>query len=282
MNLPEEYCKEDSYFKILPVAFEKNLTAGIGTSNGPKEIIKASKHLEYYDEQFENEPFLQGIKLLKQPNVKNLSQEEMHRKIQIPEKGFTTILGGDHSVTIAIIKHLLKKQDFSVIILDAHSDFRHSWNNSKYNHACISKRISEKTNIVLIGVRSQDIDEAKEMKEKNIPIIKAYEMEKEISEKLLIILKELKDKVYISIDVDVFDFIKNTGTPEPGGISWNQTIKILEHIFKEKEVIGADITEFAPKNNFVDEAYSLAKLSYKLMSLKTKYSQRLNTTGAIQ
>ncbi|MFH1589151.1 MAG: agmatinase [archaeon] len=257
MDLADEYSGENSFFSILPIEYEKDVTYGKGASKGPKEIIKASQHLEYYDEQFYCEPFLKGIKTLEAvEEVKELSNN------------FTIALGGDHSITIGVVDKLLEKEDFSVIVLDAHSDMRHSWNNSKYNHACTSKRISEKTSIGLIGIRSQDIDEAKEIKKnKDIHQIKAYEFNEE---KLFQLLKKLKNKVYISIDVDVFDpsFIRNTGTPEPGGFTWNEVINILQKIFKEKEVIGADIVEFAPNINFEAEAYSLAKLAYKLMSLK--------------
>lgn len=105
----------------------------------------------------------------------------------------------------------------------------------------------------------------------NIDLIKIYDHNE-------IILKEkisrLKDNIYISIDVDVFDpsFIRNTGTPEPGGFAWDQVINILKIIFQNKNVIAADIVEFAPTENFRAEAYSLAKLAYKIMALK--YKQR--------
>ncbi|TKJ17174.1 agmatinase [Candidatus Woesearchaeota archaeon B3_Woes] len=254
MNLPEKY-RKNAFFQILPIEYENNPTYGKGAKKGPKEIIKASKHLEYYDEQFDNEPFAKGIKTIK-------NKKEVNSK-------FTISLGGDHSITIGVVKDLEKKyKDFSVIILDAHPDMFHSWNNSQYNHRCVSQRISENHNILQIGIRSMDIDEKEIIdSKKNINIIKAYDFNKE---KLKQELKKLKNKVYISIDVDVFDisFIRNTGTPEPGGFSWNQVIEILEEIFKNKEVIGADINEFAPRYNFKAEAFSLAKLAYKIMALK--------------
>jgi len=275
MNLPKKYRSESSKFKIYPIKYEKDLTFGKGTSQGPKNIIKASQHLEYYDEQFDNEPFIKGIETLKTLNLTNQSPEEAFKKIKCnTPKGFFAALGGDHSITYPIVSSLFEKTDFSVIILDAHSDMRHSWNNSRLNHACVSKRISEKTSLCLIGVRSQDIDEAKEIaSNKNIFQIKAYDY----SEKLLKnILPKLKSKVYISIDADVFNpsFIRNTGTPEPGGFSWDEVINILKIIFESKEVISADIVEFSPNKNFQAESYALAKLIYKLFSMKLKYSTK--------
>ena len=270
MNLPEEYSKEDSFFKILPVAYEKSTTYGDGASKGPEEIIQASKHLEYYEDQFNNEPFTKGIKLL--PELKlNSTPEEMVKQVSeivANQKGFLISLGGDHAVTFGAVKGF--KEDFSVIVFDAHSDFRQEWNGSELNHACVAKQLSKNHDLALIGIRSQDIEEHNEIKNNpNIHQLNAYDFS---LEKLKEILPKLKEKVYISIDVDVFDpsFLKNTGTPEPGGLQWNQLISSLEEIFKQKQVIGADIVEFAPKENFRTEAYSLARLVYKLFSLKFK------------
>jgi agmatinase len=272
MNLPEEYRKENSYFKILPISYEHSVTYGKGAYNGSEEIIKASKHLEYYEDQFNSEPFVKGIKTLDKLDLKNSTPEQMVEKISeitSKQKGFLLSLGGDHAITIGTVKGLEKQnKEFSVIIFDAHSDFRNSWNGSELNHACVSKQLSKNHNLALIGVRSQDIEEHKEIKENSeVHQLKAYDFS---LEKLKEILPKLKDKIYISIDVDVFDpsFIRNTGTPEPGGLRWEQIIESLKEIFQQKEVIGADIVEFSPKQNYDSEAYSLARLVYKIFSLK--------------
>jgi agmatinase len=290
MNLPEEYRK--GKFVILPVSYEKDVTFGKGALLGPKEIIKASEHLEYYDEQFDCEPFLEGIELLGE--VKAETPEEMVEKVSTKinhlftgarhdyfsnkkcasigasvQNKFVIGIGGDHSVTIGLTKNL--SEDTSVIILDAHADFFHSWNGSTLNHRCVSQRLSAKHDLLLLGVRAMDRDEKEIIdNNENVHMIKAYDFN---LTKLKEILPKLKDKVYISIDVDVFDpsFIRNTGTPEPGGFNWNQVIAILKVIFSEKEVVGADIVEFAPKENFQAEAYSLAKLCYKIMGMKNAY-----------
>jgi agmatinase len=266
MNLPPEYQK--GKFVILPIEYEKDLTFGDGASLGPAEIIAASKHLEYYDEQFDCEPFEKGIELLEP--IKADEPEEMVEKVSEEIKKhkdkFVISLGGDHSVTIGAVKGI--EDDFSVIILDAHADFRDSWNGSSLNHACVAKQVSKNHKLALLGVRSMDIDEKKQIENaENVHLLNAYGF---TLEKLRQILPKLKDKVYLSIDVDVFDpsFIRNTGTPEPGGFTWNQVIAILKTIFKEKEVIAADIVEFSPKENFQAEAYALAKLCYKIMAMK--------------
>jgi agmatinase len=262
MNLPEEY--RTGKFVILPIEYEKDLTYGKGASLGSKEIIKASEHLEYYDCELNSEPFLEGIELLEPVKAENT--EEMIDKVSaIVKNKFIMGLGGDHAVTIGLTKNL--PDDCSVIILDAHADFFHSWNGSEYNHRCVSQRLIAKHDLALIGVRAMDKDEDDLIKNnQNVHLVKAFEYS---LDKVKQILPKLKQKVYISIDVDVFDFITNTGTPEPGGMSWNQTMELLQLIFNEKEVVSADIVEFAPQENFRSEAYALAKLVYKIIGFKS-------------
>ena len=277
MNLPEEYRTENAKFVILPIAYEKELTYGTGASRGSREIIKASEHLEYYDDQFDVEPYEKGIKVLEPLSLNDVSPEEMVKTVaeavtKIPTEKFLIGLGGDHAVTIGIVNGLeqIYSNDFSVIQFDAHADFRDSWNGSSLNHACVTKQISKKHSLLLVGVRSMDVDEKRQMEEsKNVHLIQKYDFS---LEKIKEILPKLHPKVYITIDVDVFDpsFIRNTGTPEPGGLWWDQIIDALHLIFQQKEVIGADIVEFAPNFNFEAEAYSLAKLVYKIMALATK------------
>ncbi len=268
MNLPEKYTTKNSKFFILPVPYEKDVTYGQGASKGPSEIIKASKHLEYYDDQFDCEPFENGIKLL-EPVTGNTPEEMIENVWDITKQHqnkFIIGIGGDHAVTLGLTKHL--DENTSIIQFDAHADFRDSWNNSSLNHACIARQLSKKHSILQIGIRSMDVDEKNLLNQSNtVHTISAYNY---TIEKVQELLPKLKDKVYITIDVDVFDpmFIRNTGTPEPGGLIWNQVINTLQLIFKEKEVIGADVCEFSPKYNFEAESYSLAKLVYKIMAMK--------------
>jgi agmatinase len=265
MNLPDEYCGDDSEFVILPVEYEKSPTYGKGASKGSLAILKASKHLEYYDEQFDCEPYELGIKVL--PAVKSID-------INLPDKGFPIILGGDHAVTIGAIKAIEKKHDkFSVIILDAHPDFRYSWNGSQQNHACVARRAVASHKVGLVGVRSMDKDVSEAIAANDdVHIIKAYDYN---PQKLKKLLSKLDEKVYISIDVDVFDpsFIRNTGTPEPGGFFWDRVIDVLKTVFDDKKVIGADIVEFAPITNYEAEAFALSKLCYKLIALQLRAQQ---------
>tara|TARA_Y100000310_G_scaffold124700_1_gene123375 strand:- start:3155 stop:4006 length:852 start_codon:yes stop_codon:yes gene_type:complete len=280
MNLPQEYRTNNSKFGILPISYEKDLTYGEGASKGAQAIIEASKHLEYYDDQFNSEPFEKGILTLPELTFNEKTPEEMVKiiseKIKEQKDKFIISLGGDHAVTIGIVKRLEQTNEFSIIQFDAHADFRDSWNNSPLNHACVSRQISKNHELLSIGVRSMDIDEKRLIEEnQNVHIIQAHNFN---LEKIKQILPKLKDKVYITIDVDVFDpsIIRNTGTPEPGGLTWNQIINSLTLIFQNKQVIGADIVEFSPNHHYNSEAYTLAKLAYKIMALELKGKQTLS------
>jgi agmatinase len=264
LDLEEKYSDEKSQFCIAPIPIENNPTYGKGAEKAPEEIIKASKHLEYYDEQFDCEPFEKGIYTL--PPITNF--DDIEQEITKQKNKFIISLGGDHSITIKAIKALERCHDFDVIIFDAHPDMFHSWNQSQFNHRCVAQRASENHNVLIIGVRSMDKDE-KDIIDANdsVNVIKAHEY---CTDSLKKELDKLKKNVYVSIDVDVFDpsFIRNTGTPEPGGFFWKQLIRELRVVFSHKNVVAADIAEFAPETNFRAEAFSLAKLCYKLMALK--------------
>ena len=274
MNLPKEFAGKDAKYYILPISYEGNLTGMKGASKGPEEIIKSSYQLEYYDEQFNKEPYKKGIHLLQ--NLIALSPEEITeniiQEVSKHKDKFIISLGGDHSVSIGIVKGLENvHDDFSVIVFDAHPDLFYSWNNSRLNHRCTLFHISSRHLTSLIGIRSMDKDELEVIKNNNISVIYSHE---NVKKNLLEILPKLKNKVYISIDVDVFDpsFIRNSGTPEPGGFFWKEFIELLEIIFKNKNVIGADIVEFSPNNNFESESYFLSKLIYKIMALKDNFN----------
>lgn len=265
MNLPKKYSGKKSKYYILPIEYEGNMTGKKGASKGSKEIIKASYQLEYYDDMFESEPYEKGIHVLKPVKASEPEEamENIAKEVKKHKGKFIISLGGDHSVTIGILKGLGK--NFSVISFDAHADLFDSWNGSKFNHRCVNKQASHNHDMAIVGLRSLDKDEATQIKE-NEKIHATYD-------RLFDVLSKLKNKVYISIDVDVFDpsFIRATGTPEPGGFQWNKMIKYLKMVFDTKEVIGVDIVEYSPDKNSDAESYSLAKLVYKIIAMKEFY-----------
>ena len=290
MQLPKEYRNlKDCKFVILPISYEKDLTYGAGAASGSIEIIKASEHLEYYDAEFNIEYFEKGVFVNPVLKLSDSTPEEMLSKIQesvesVGSNKFVIGLGGDHAVSIGLVQAAEKLHDnFAILQIDAHSDFRDSWNGSKLNHACVMRQLVDKHEIVAVGIRSKDKDEraAVDLNEK-VQTIYAWDFDLEKVKSAL--LKLESEKLYITIDVDGFDpsVISGTGTPEPGGLLWKQVIEILKLCFSLKEVVGADIVEFAPvyqyspnrslnlTNQSRVEAYTLARLVSKIMSLVVK------------
>ena len=283
MNLPKEFStKEKSKIQIIPISFESNVTVGSGASRGPEKILKASKELEYFDEELKVEPYSQGIfttkinKLKKEKNFNKTLQDILDTLTPLLDNKFPIILGSDHSTTIGVIKAFEKKyNDFGIIVFDAHSDLREPWGEETWWHACTSRLISKNHSTLITGVRSQDFYEhefVNSREGKNVSIIYAHEL---LSSKTAFeyALKKLPKNIFFSIDVDFLDpsIIRNTNTPEPGGFLWNNLNNLLLKIFKRKKVIGVDITEFAPNGpewNYKSEAYLLAKLVYKICAYK--------------
>ena len=271
LDIQTDYNNAD--FIILNVPYENKLSWKEGTKNGPKAIIEASKELEFYSLELKDK-ICDKVKINTQPPLK-VSKIKYKNMIKIVEKSVKKaiesdkkfcLIGGEHSITIGAVYGLdnSKIDNFSIIYLDAHADLRDWFLGSKYNHACTLRRIIEKNNSILaIGVRSYSYEEAEFIKKNKIKILGPGVNLKEIKK----LIKQLKNKIYISIDMDVFDpsEIPAVGTPQPGGMHWNEILKLIKIIAKNKEIIGFDIVELSPiKNNYQSEFLG-AKLLYNLI-----------------
>ncbi len=283
MNLPKEYSLKESKTTILPISFKSKTTKPTFAEKGPSSIIDASYELEYYDEELDIEPYEKGIY---QEEILNIEEKDyqVREKIivdkikDINKEKFLIVLGSDHSTTIPVVKALDEKhKEFGVIIFDAHSDLRDKDDNECGLHACVSREVSKKHKTVVCGVRSMDVFDKDYLKEnKDLEILKMKDLidSKDIylekPKEFVRSLKKLPKKVYVSIDVDVFDcsFIRATGTPEPGGLFWNQLNNLLKIVFKEKDVVAVDVVEYSPTQDSFSESYSLAKLVYKIIGYK--------------
>ncbi len=186
---------------------------------------------------------------------------------------FLTFFGGEHSISIGIIKAFYEKyQNISVLQLDAHADLRSSYMGSPYNHACALHDASLNTNLVQVGIRSMDISELEFLnKEKCFFAEDIYGNDNWMQKSIDL----LSDKVYLTIDLDVFDpsIMPATGTPEPGGLLWNNTITYLRKVFEQKEILGFDIVELAPIEGNKAANFLASKLYYKLLSYKFSFNE---------
>jgi len=261
---------------LVPFGYEGSVSYGKGTGQGPEAIIDASYHLEIYDEELDKEPCEIGICTIESDNMPSDGAEmvrviyEKTRDLLNKEK-FIISVGGDHSITTGYCKALMDKhQIFSVIQLDAHADLRHSYEGSIYSHASAMARVREMTTHTLqLGIRSLSKPEADLVKNEQLKFY-TMDMIRESGFNLDSALDNLPDPVFITFDVDVFDWsiVRSTGTPEPGGMLWDEALGILKTIFKKKNVIGFDVVELAHDKNDPNSAFAVAKLIYKMIGYK--------------
>jgi agmatinase len=261
---------------ILPVPYEGGVSYATGTARAPDAVIDASKHLELYDEMLDAEPYRMGIATVVPPEI-FADAERMHAsahaviKKMIGEGKFVVMLGGDHSISSGYVKALVERYDrMSVIQLDAHSDLRDTFEDSPYSHACVMSRIRELTgNTLQIGIRSMSVEEARRIEKEKLAVctMSAYRSgEFDVNAAL----EALTEPVYLTVDVDVFDWsvIRSTGTPEPGGFFWDEALALLQEIFIRKNVAGIDIVELCGDPHDRNSAFAVAKLIYKMLGFK--------------
>ena len=270
---------------IIPFGLEKTVSYGGGTKNGPKEIIKASHQVELFDEELNKEPYKNiGIKTLKPFPIKNkieraLDQLSKINKEIISKNKFPMVFGGEHSITPGAIKPFVEKYDEIVLLhFDAHADLRESYNGEKFSHASAIKRCLDFDNVKVVsfGVRNLSQPEMTYYKNNRDRIEIFWGKDKKDWD-----LNRLKDlfkgkNVYITFDVDGFDasIMPATGTPEPGGLLWEDVLPIIKKVCQISNIVGADINELAPIKNFNSYNFLVAKLAYKILSYSFEFKSK--------
>ena len=264
---------------IVPFGLEKTVSYGGGTKNGPKEIIKASHQVELYDEELHCEPFKKiGIKTLKPFKIDKKIESALQKisntnKKILDQKLFPFTLGGEHSITPGCIAPFTKKfKKLCLLHFDAHADLRQSYNGEKFSHASAIRRCLDYKNVSVIsfGIRNISKSEIAYLK-KNSSKIKIFWAKDKANWNLDKFKKLIKNKsVYLTFDVDGLDssIMPATGTPEPGGLFWDETLKILKIAAKNSNIVGADINELSPIKGFNSYNFLVAKLVYKILSYK--------------
>ena len=264
---------------VVPFGLEKTVSYGGGTRNGPREIIKASHQVELFDEDLNCEPYKKiGIKTLKPFAIKKKMNDALEQISKINEillnKGiFPMVLGGEHSITPGCIKPFINRYDkICLLHFDAHADLRQSYNGNKFSHASAIRRCLDYKNISVIsfGIRNISKNETTYLNRnrKKINIFWAKDKHKW---NLNFFKRLIKNKnVYITFDVDGFDssLMPATGTPEPGGLFWDETMKIIKIASKYAKIVGADVNELSPIKGFQSYNFLTAKLVYKILSYR--------------
>ena len=271
---------------IVPFGLEKTVSYGGGTKKGPEEIIKASHQVELFDEDLNKEPYKSiGIKTLKYFKIKKniadaLKQIENINNDLLNKKKFPLVLGGEHSLTAGSIKPFIKK--FGKICLlhfDAHADLRNSYNGNKFSHASAIRRCldSPNVNVISFGIRNISLSEMSYLKKNKKKIIIFWAKDK-LKWDLNKFKKIIKNKnVYLTFDVDGLDssIMPATGTPEPGGLFWDETVKIIKIAAQSSNIVGADVNELSPIKGFNSYNFLAAKLAYKIISYSFEFKKKI-------
>ncbi|HRZ20742.1 MAG TPA: agmatinase, partial [Bacteroidales bacterium] len=244
-----------------------------GADKGPDAIIIAASNMELYDIETESQVFEKGIFLARPIHQKEDPKKmvnAVYEKVKhyIDEEKFIVLLGGEHSVTIgSVIAHAERFNELCVLQLDAHTDLRHEYLNSIYNHACVMARVRELCPVIQVGIRSMDISETPLLVRENLFLAENIVNRNDWMDK---VVGRLSKNVYITIDLDVFDpsIMPSTGTPEPGGLLWYEVVDLLRKVAAKRNIVGFDVVELCPSEVNKAPDFLAAKLIYKLLSYK--------------
>jgi agmatinase len=272
--LPPEHSDYDrSRVVVLPVPYDSTASGWVGSREGPSAIIDASANMELYDIGIGAEPYLAGIHTLPEVAAHSGSPEAMAERIeqivgeQIDAGKFVVTLGGEHTVAVGAARAFANRTpDLSVLAFDANADMRDEYLDSRYNHACTLRRISEVAPVTQVGLRSAEREEHDHIREHGFRFHSPREFRAAGPEA---IAGMLSDAVYITFDLDAFDssVVSALGTPEPGGLHWDEVSDLLETVARTRRIVGFDVTELAPSLGPRANAQVAAKLAYRLIGL---------------
>ncbi|MEO8649611.1 MAG: agmatinase, partial [Acidobacteriota bacterium] len=273
----EEYCSYDrSRVVVLPVAYEGTVSYGTGTGAGAMAIIDASRNMELYEEETDSEVYKIGIHTLDEfqsrPTPEQMMSDLYDSSKRLVDSGkFVCMLGGEHSISAPVIKaHAEKYHDLSVLQIDAHADLRDAYDGTPHSHASIMARVVKDMRIpsVQVGIRSISAEEARSI---NSGIPTHIYWARDIVGKTDWIdpaIDHLTDNVYLTIDIDGLDpsIVPTTGTPEPGGLGWYETLAIIRRLASKKRIVGMDLVEYSYVEGHDSPAFLCSKLVYKSLA----------------
>ncbi len=273
----EQYSSFDAAkILVLPVAYEGTVSYGSGTGLGAMAIVDASRNMELYEEETDTEVYKVGIHTLAEFTARDTPEQMMSElyaraKELLESDKFLCMLGGEHSVSAPIIKaHHEKYENLSVLQIDAHADLRDEYDGTPHSHASIMARVVKDLKIpsVQVGIRSISGDEARALKS-GLPT-KIFWARAVVGRTDWIdeAVDSLTENVYLTIDIDGLDpsLVPTTGTPEPGGLGWYETLALIRRISEKKRIVGMDLVEYSYVPGQDSPAFLCAKLVYKSLA----------------
>ncbi|MDT5059955.1 MAG: agmatinase [Acidobacteriota bacterium] len=260
---------------VWPISYEGTVSYGTGTGRGAEAIIEASRNMELYDEETDAEVYRLGIHTLDEsPSVDppaRMMESLLERARELVTTGkFITMIGGEHSVSAPVIRaHAERYDNLSVLQIDAHADLREAYDGTPHSHASIMARVTRDMRLpsVQCGIRSISAEEARSLDELPTRIFWAKDIVGR-SDWWETAVDSLTENVYLTIDIDGLDpsLVAQTGTPEPGGLGWYETIGLIRTLARRKRVVGMDLTEYSYVEGYDASAFLCAKLIYKSLA----------------
>jgi agmatinase len=255
------------YLGLIP--YEATTTYGKGTRWAPEAVVDASGHMELYDETLGIDASKHGIKTLR-PNISDLDSITRFARALRSErpKNLLGFIGGEHSITPALIEGCCDSE-IGIVWIDAHADLRESYLGRKDNHACAGFNSAQFGPIVQIGVRTLAMEEALYLRSSD----RVRSFGKWTSEARRA-LSDLPEDIYLTVDADGFapEVVRAVGTPEPGGLYWDDVVDIVDTIFRGKNVVAFDTVELCPAEHDVASTFTIAKLVYKIITCHAYYN----------
>jgi agmatinase len=263
---------------IIPVPYDGTASYRGGARDGPRAIIEASRHLEDYDLELDRDVSLVGVHTMPEIAPDLTSPESMVEHVRrvvlsVASQGkLVGLLGGEHTISIGSVQALTQVYpELSVLYLDAHADLRDRYMGTRWGHASVARRLRDICSLVQVGVRSVSEEEMRFIREVQLPVFFRGSATAEASVLARDVLGHLSERVYVSVDLDVFDpsIMSAVGTPEPGGMTWDEVIGLIKAVGEQREIVGFDVTELAPGEGPEACAFTAAKLAYKLIGYAT-------------
>lgn len=284
LAIEDEFSNYDkAKIAIISAPYEHTVSYGKGAGTAPEAILAASAYVEFYDDETDRELcFDKGIATIEPLDFSDAVDKKALDLIEnavsnaISDGKFVVTLGGEHSISTApIAAHYKHYPGMTILHFDAHSDLRDSYLDSKYSHASFMARVVEffpPEKITQVGIRAQCIEESVYIREHGVKTFYASAIRRGLhgQDWQQSVVDSLGDVIYCTFDLDYFDpsIMAATGTPEPDGFLYNETIDIFRKIKKSgKKIIGLDVVELAPSEFHSHCDLTSARLIYKILNL---------------
>jgi agmatinase len=274
---PGDIVREENRYVLALLPYEQTTTYGQGVGNAPEAIVQASSHVELFDEVLEVDASTHGI-LTVRPTISDLASVTRAAKALREKHPHSLIgfVGGEHALTPALVEAFhphppaaAAKPNLGIVWIDAHADLRKEFHGREDNHACAARNSLRFGPIVQVGIRTLAEEEWSFLKKSDR--VRAH---RAWTKKARADILALPKDVYLTVDFDGFspEVIRSVGTPEPGGLYWEEVMEILDTVFRHKRVVAFDAVELAPQEADIASSFTAARLVYKIMNYHAAYA----------